>query len=292
VSVKAIPIPEPRASLLRKSEYLVAGYFLLSAVRATMHRRALGAAVDVAVPLVFCGLAWVERRGATAWVAILRDWLIPPVLLVAYWNVDWSGAAPHWLGWEYRWIELDRLLLDRFGGRAVIESCGSLWPAVLELLYLGLYALPPILLGVVYLSGRRARADDFLATMLAGALAAYALLPLFPTRSPGEVFPGQDLPSVTTLFRQANVWLLGNFDIHTSIFPSGHVAVAFSAAFGMMRVFPERRGLGRLLIVYATLVAVNTVYARYHYAVDGLAGFAISLAVNRVCPPRLDSTRT
>jgi len=286
VSQKAIPIPERRASLLRKSEYLVAGYFLLSAVRAAVHRRPLGAVVDVAVPLVFCGLAWMERRAGAGWVAVLRDWLLLPVLLVAYWNVDWSGASSHSPGWEYRWIALDRLLLDALGGRALIESCGSLWPAVLELLYLGLYALPPILLGVVYVSGRRAQADDFLATMLAGALTAYALLPLFPTRSPGVLFPAQDLPSVTTLFRRLNVWVLGNFDIHASIFPSGHVAVAFSAAFGMMRVLPERRWLGRLLLLYAALVAVNTVYARYHYAVDGLAGFVISLVVCRMYPAR------
>ena len=44
-----------------------------------------------------------------------------------------------------------------------------------------------------------------------------------------------------------------------------------------MRTLPERPWVGRALLVLAILIAVATVYGRYHYAVDALAGFGVSL---------------
>ena len=32
------------------------------------------------------------------------------------------------------------------------------------------------------------------------------------------------------------------------------------------------------MLVYAVSVAIGTIYGRYHYAVDAIAGFAVSLA--------------
>ena len=54
------------------------------------------------------------------------------------------------------------------------------------------------------------------------------------------------------------------------MFPSGHVAVAFSSAFGMLRALPEVRWAGIGLTVYASLVFLATIYGRYHYAGDGV----------------------
>ncbi|MBI3695344.1 MAG: phosphatase PAP2 family protein [Acidobacteria bacterium] len=263
--------------LFRSSEYLLVLYFALAAARTAARGLFAFGLVDLCVPLVFAALALMERRVRRVWVGVLRDWTAMPFLLLAYWNVDWITQVPQTGGYEQRWIRLDRLLLYGWGGRSAIECCGVLLPSLLELSYLVLYAVPPVLLGIIYLAGRRRQADRFLFTLFAGSLAAYALLPLFPSASPRDLFPGQDLPSMTTVFRRINLWLLDSFDIHTSVFPSGHVAVAFCSAFGVMRVLPERRWLGRALLAFAALVTINTVYARYHYAVDGLAALAISL---------------
>ena len=55
-----------------------------------------------------------------------------------------------------------------------------------------------------------------------------------------------------------------------------------SAAFGVMRLLPERRWLGWAWLVLAILIAVATVYCRYHYTADALAGFAIAVAATAV----------
>jgi membrane-associated phospholipid phosphatase len=56
-----------------------------------------------------------------------------------------------------------------------------------------------------------------------------------------------------------------------------HVSSAFSAAWALYFIFPKRRWLGHTILVYAISVSLATVYGRYHYAADVLAGFAVSL---------------
>ena len=86
-----------------------------------------------------------------------------------------------------------------------------------------------------------------------------------------------DLPRVTTALRRLNLTILGGVGIHSSVFPSAHVSSAFSGAWGLFVFLRERRWVGRGMLLYAVSVSVATVYGRYHYAVDALAGFAISL---------------
>jgi membrane-associated phospholipid phosphatase len=53
------------------------------------------------------------------------------------------------------------------------------------------------------------------------------------------------------------------------------VSGAFAAAFALKRVLRERPWVYRGVFVYATLVAVATVYGRYHYAADAVAGVMV-----------------
>jgi membrane-associated phospholipid phosphatase len=264
-------------AFLRTNEWLLVAYFLLAAARAGVRGAYAVAAFDASVPLVFVTIEIVERRVRRAWIDIARDWTPLAFLLPAYWNIDVFVAPRSSYAFEFRWIGLDRVLLNEWHVRAMIESLGPLLPSVLEFSYLILYAMPPVLLGAVYQFSGRQRADQFLFTLFAGTLLAYSLLPLFPSESPRIFFSGQDLPTLTTVFRRANIWVLNACDIRTSVFPSGHVAAAFSCAFAAISAIPKKPWIGRLLLLYATVVAINTLYGRYHFAIDGLAGFGIAV---------------
>jgi membrane-associated phospholipid phosphatase len=61
------------------------------------------------------------------------------------------------------------------------------------------------------------------------------------------------------------------------VFPSGHAAAAFGSAFAVMLLLPEKPRPGRGLLILAALIAVATVYGRYHYAVDTLAGLLLAV---------------
>jgi membrane-associated phospholipid phosphatase len=206
-----------------------------------------------------------------------RDWVPLTLILAGYRELNWF-AGPATSHWNNLWIGFDRLLLNQLGLRAAIETFGGAAPGTLELVYLLLYTIPPVCMAALYLNGARNNSDRFLFTLLLGTFAAYALIPYFPSASPRTVFPNEDLPHYASIWRSWNVWLLDRYDISTGVFPSGHVAVAFSCGFGLLRAMPGKRWWWGAIFTTATMVFIATVYGRYHYAVDGIASIGISTA--------------
>jgi membrane-associated phospholipid phosphatase len=262
---------------LRPYEWLIIAYYSYVAAIAPFfiprgERRWLGTAVAAIGAAILLGLT---RR-----YVILRDWIPIAFTLGAYREMNWFTPAVRDHHLEHGWIAWDRWLLDANHLRAAIESLGPLVPSVLEICYVLVYAIAPISLTILFLASplslRRERVNIFWFAYLAGTLAAYALFPYFPSDPPRVVFAGSDLPHIVTVFRRFNLAILGQYGIHSSVFPSAHVSAAFSCAWGLLIAMPDRRRYGRIVVAYAFLVAIATVYGRYHYATDALAGFAIS----------------
>ena len=140
-----------------------------------------------------------------------------------------------------------------------------------------MYAVAPVALWALFANGRRDRLNHFWLAYLAGTLGAYALFPYFPSEPPRTAFAGQDLPHIVTFLRRFNLWIVGHYGIHSSVFPSAHVSSAWSAAWGLLETLPEKRWIGWTMAAYGLAVAVASVYGRYHYAVDTVAGVLVSL---------------
>lgn len=211
------------------------------------------------------------------WKPIARDLAPLGATLVAYREMNWFASTPHDHHLEQAWVTWDRILLDNFHLRQIIESAGAVGPAFLEFCYLLVYGIGPIVVLAAVLARSRHNTDRLWMAYLAGTLGAYALFPYFPSDPPRTLFPGSDLPHITTVLRQVNLYIVGGYGIHSSVFPSAHVSSAFSAAWGLLRTIPEKRWIGWSMAAYATLVSIATIYGRYHYGVDALAGFAVSL---------------
>lgn len=270
-------------ALLRNAEKVALVYFLYTAVMVSLYRQPLARCVLAwTVPLIAGTVLALETRYSSSWSGVTRDWAVLALILIAYRQVDWLGSVSTPVSWQQTWIGWDRYLLHDAGLSRAIGALGGLLPSVLEAFYLCLYAIPPICMGVLYVERRRDRIDRFLTMLFLGTLSAYVLLPHFPTLSPRFAFPGQDLPEHMSIFRAINTWLLDHCDISTSVFPSGHVAVAFSCAFGLLRALPEERWVYLSAFIAAFIVFTATIYCRYHYAADGLASILITAAGWRV----------
>jgi membrane-associated phospholipid phosphatase len=241
-----------------------------------------------AIALLIYSTAAVESANSTRWSRVVRDWLSPGLILAGYWSIGWF-AAPPMAAWQERWLGWDHIILDTWRLRAAVESPGFLLPSLLESGYLLLYAVPSICLCILYSIGGRERIRAFLFMLLLGTFTAYSLLPLFPVHGPHIVYPALDLPTINGFGRSLNVWLLDHLDIPTSVFPSGHVAVGFSAAFGMYRAVPERPAIWSSVFAFAALVFIATIYCRYHYAMDGLASIGIVAIVCTIGGARGDA---
>ena len=256
---------------LRSSEWLLLAYFVYVAFVSPFFispwRPWL---VAVAVAALVIRLARSD-----SWFRDLSPLLL---MLLAFREMDWFTPTVRDHRLEQTWIVWDRMLLDRHGLRAMIESAGLLLPVFFELCYLLVYAIGFVAVWALLAHGRRRRLNQFWLIYLAGTLGAYALFPYFPSEPPRIAFAGADLPSVVTVLRRFNLWILGNFSIHSSVFPSAHVSSAFSAAWGLLATLPERRWIGWAMAAYGLCVAIATVYGRYHYAVDVAAGAALSFA--------------
>ncbi len=233
-------------------------------------------AIAVCIAVASCGLAACERSGSSHVSSMVRDWLPVAFTLVAYREMDWFAGPLRTHALEQSWIVWDRWFLQ--GAGSPIESCGWLGPAFLEFCYLLVYAVGPFVVAILWAYGRRELVDRVLLVYVTGTLLAYALFPYFPSAPPRVVFAGMDLPRTVTALRRFNLWIVGGYGIHSSVFPSAHVSSAFSGAWGLLAYFRERQVVGYAMLLYASAVAVAAVYGRYHYAVDAVAGFAISLA--------------
>jgi len=267
---------------LRSAEWLLVIYFgyvslIAERVRFETHIAWRPFLVEVLVCALFLALAYGESREHVELFSMARDWVSVGLILLAYREMDWFSALPRNFDLELRWVEWDRTILYHWGLQRAIEAPHALGPTYLELCYALVYAVGPFVVAVFYFQHRRERVNATLFLYLLGTLLSYALFPFFPSDPPRVAFGGSDMPNVDTALRHLNLWLVGDFGIHSSVFPSAHVSSAFSAAWALLAFLPERKLYGWGMLVYAVSVAVATVYGRYHYAADAVAGMAVSL---------------
>jgi membrane-associated phospholipid phosphatase len=92
------------------------------------------------------------------------------------------------------------------------------------------------------------------------------------TLPPDVVPPGAittPAPVEASLFFQIMAWIYERFETPGAAFPSSHVAVALTTVYFS---FLYLRPIRWLHLALALLLCVSTVYGRYHYVVDVLAG--------------------
>ncbi len=257
----------------RPSERLAIAYFIYVALIAPFYiprpwRTSL-LAVGIAAGFWLVGL-WKRKP-------IARDLAPLFATLAAYREMDWFTSPGHDQHLERVWVLWDHKLLIDWGLRGLIESAGRLLPSFLELVYLLVYGIGPAVVLLAILTRRRDGTDRLWTAYLAGTLGAYALFPYFPSDPPRVLFPSADMPTVMTFLRRVNLYIVGGYGIHSSVFPSAHVSSAFSAAWGLLITIPEKRWIGWSMAAYAVLVSIAVIYGRYHYTADVVAGFSISL---------------
>jgi len=272
-----------RSLELRNSELLLIFYFFyLAAItlflkdRPSADLRLLWLALEVTAMLAL--LAWAEARWHRTAYSVARDWVPLGLALAAYRALDLFSPAHYRVQLELPWISRDKVVLGDWGIRHLIESI-PLLPGYLELCYLLTSSAAAIALAILYIKHRRERAELFIFAYLLGLLLAYMIIPWYPSQPPRVIFPAVEAPTATSFLRALNLKILDRTGIHSGVFPSAHVSSVFAAAIGMFLALPERKSVGWAFLVYAFSVALATVYGRYHFAVDAVAGIAVSLPV-------------
>ena len=275
--------PEPAVRFLRKSEWIFVGYFLYVAgvslfIDIPPHVRTRVLVVNAAVIAAYLALGFCFSGRASRVLNIFRDWTPFFLVPLCYREMGWFAPAEHTYELERVWIVWDRWLLHDWGVRDAIEALGPVLPAYLEICYTLVYLLAPFVMLMLYAYlYRREASDRFLFIYLLGTLLSYALFPYFPSEPPRTVFPLDDMPRIDTVFRQLNWWILKDAGIHTSVFPSAHVSASCSVVFGAFLIMKRGRWAPYAAAAVTLGIFWATIYGRYHFAVDSVAGVGVSL---------------
>ena len=258
-------------------EWVALVYFSYLATVAAVHpgfarsRRPAFAAGAVAWTL----LPFLASRSA-GWSSDLVRALVPvPVLLAGYWLSGCFFLRPM--------SQVERLL-QRIDDACLQWGVAQRWSNAvtrhagryLELAYLLVYVVVPAGAVTLIVAGRSDALERFWASVMLAAFASYGMLPWIQTRPP-RLLDDLDRHAGTNspvLLRRLNLWVLGRASIQVNTVPSGHAATATAVALGVGAAIPEARAI---LFVVSGSIVLATVFGRYHYVLDSVAGVVVGI---------------
>jgi hypothetical protein len=161
---------------------------------------------------------------------------------------------------------------------------------ILQVVYATFYYLP-LLVALLLLKDDRIRdLDEFMTAVAAGFLSGFLIYIMVPVRSPyifAETAEGQFMLNYRTDLQGIMLTERIRESLHSmemvkhDCFPSGHTLVSLIVLIYSFRMVP--RAAWALLPVVSALI-FSTVYLRYHYVIDLLAGGVLALVVVYVAP--------
>jgi len=223
-------------------------------------------AVGVGVSVVGLALAAAAYGAEGFW---LRSFLLPLLLLlVGYWA---SGTL--WTGPDSR---VERLLAA-FDRALDVPGLAARLPRILcellELSYVGIYALIPIALVLHVGYAPNSDPERFWTVVLVTDYICFAMLPWIQTRPPRAI---ETAAPCRSSIRALNLGLLERTSIGVNTVPSGHAAEAMAIALLLMNAPAPIALVGW---AGAILGSAGALAGRYHYLLDVLAGWAVAVAV-------------
>ncbi|GAB4327584.1 MAG: hypothetical protein Kow0037_01250 [Calditrichia bacterium] len=152
------------------------------------------------------------------------------------------------------------------------------WLSILQLGYVSYYFLPILLLSFLYKKGKMQAFDDAGAGILMMFYFSYIGYVLVPAIGPRYFLTHLENPLVgqNTIFLWVNHMLNFLENIQWDAFPSGHVAIAGGVCYYSHKFF---RPLFPIMLLFFMFILLSTVWLRYHYFIDLVAGIALILIV-------------
>jgi len=238
-----------------------------------------GRAWLVASHLAIAGSLLILRRGRppAGIRRVIRDWhplalfplLYKEVELLAPVLGDWrlTAAIPAWES-------------ALFGGQPSLYLSERLafvpLSEYLHLCYLSYAIVIPSVAAYWYVSRREAAFGELVLLLSVVLLGSYLFFILLPVDSPYYLSPRLGPPLAGHFFFDLVHQISARGGARGGAFPSAHVSGAVVVSLVAWR---HQRGLAYLLVPFAGSVMVATVYGRFHYVLDSLAGAALAIAV-------------
>ena len=230
-------------------------------------------AMHCAIALGILLLAWAAARSENRALQFARHWY--PLGVYIFFFEELQGLV-HAIfpGWFDRWLILFDYNLGGVHPAAWLSRFAT--PGLndfMQLSYMTYFLYLVILPGILYAQGKRA---EFWTVMVATAIAhysVYVIAVLFPVESPYFALASLHFaPLEGGAFTTAIEFIERFGRVHGGAFPSAHVAGSMVALLAARRYKPW---LFWICLPFFLSMCVATVYGRYHYIADVLAGIAV-----------------
>ena len=204
---------------------------------------------------------------------IARDWLPFLLFLLFYGTFHsalWQTIQPRIFDGQL--LAMDRRLFGETPSIGMQSWISDGMTSFLSLCYFLHLILPPVVAGLWYRRDVRVFRELLLAILICGALGTIGYL-IVPAVGPGVAFPNLYSKALSgTLYHPIIDWM-DRARAPRDVFPSLHIAIA------AIVLWYAARYNRTLLILVAPLIIgnwISTIYLRYHYAVDDVAGFVVA----------------
>ncbi len=210
-------------------------------------------------------------------IMVLRDWY--PVLLfgLLFKQVEFLAAATG--NWSLTG-RIQQLEVQIFGGvPAEYLSEMFAWVPLSEFLhfsYISFLVFMPIVGGIWYATGKREAFHELVLLFTATMAISYTIFILWPVDSPYYLLPPPGEPLAGHFFYELVHFVSDRGGARGGAFPSAHTSVACIV---WLVAWTRDRHLALWLTPLVAGILVATVYGRFHYVLDVIAGVLLAAAI-------------
>ena len=259
-------------------EWVTLGYLgwmlvLLCAFRRNIPHAARYFAIHCAIAAGILTLAWIGARSEHRAWQFARHWY--PLAIYIFFFEELQGLVhaifPGWFdGWlisfDYNFAGVHPAVwLGRFANPALNDF--------MQFSYMTYFLYLVILPAMLYAQGKRAAFWTVVVSTAIAHYSVYVIAVLLPVESPYFALASLNLPPLAGGAFTTTIEFIERFGrVHGAAFPSAHVAGSMVALLAARRYKPW---LFWICLPFFLSMCVATVYGRYHYIADVLAGIAV-----------------
>jgi membrane-associated phospholipid phosphatase len=231
----------------------------------------------LAILLVVALAKWLAPRLGKAG-AFIHGWYAVPMIPATYKELEYliPRLHPHDFDWQLAALD-DRV----FGVHPTVWLERALWPPLTEIFQIvyATYYFYPVILGVVlWRKGWFARFHFWVFILMLGFYLSYLGYIAVPAVGPRFILAEQQTQPLRGifLFEAIRVTLDRAEGVTRDCFPSGHTEMTLLVLYYSWRF---HRRTFRWFLLPCCAIILSTVYLRYHYVVDVVAGIFVALVV-------------
>jgi membrane-associated phospholipid phosphatase len=236
---------------------LAAGYFSL----------------HIAIAMAIAYLVRSAARSRSSLVRFLRHWYPLPLYIFFFEELQCLVHAV-FPGWFDRWlINFDYALAHVHPSLWLAQFASPALNDFMQFAYMTYFLYLIILPAILYVQRDRAAFWTVMVSTAAAHYSVYVISVLLPIESPYYSLAPLQTQHLDGGYCTALIDLIERFGrVHGAAFPSAHVAGSTVAILASWRY---RRWLFWICLPFFIAMCVATVYGRYHYVADVLAGLAV-----------------